>query len=102
MQSSIELMKGTNSPVRITWYSDRVEILSPGGPYGQVNVQNFGSGVTDYRNPTIAGLMVSLRFMERFGVGIAIAQKSLRANGNPPVEFEVNNQFVLARIVRRT
>ncbi|MFM8745156.1 MAG: ATP-binding protein [Aestuariivirga sp.] len=91
--------EGTNSPVRITWYADRIEILSPGGPYGQVNAGNFGTGVTDYRNPTIAGLMVQLGFMERFGIGIAIAQKALAENGNPPVRFEVNDQFVLA-IVR--
>lgn len=88
--------EGTHSPVRITWYSDRIEILSPGGPYGQVNAGNFGTGITDYRNPTIAGLMVQLKFMERFGIGIAIAQKKLAENGNPPVRFEVNDQFVLA------
>jgi ATP-dependent DNA helicase RecG len=94
--------EGTNSPVRITWYSDRVEIQSPGGPYGQVTVHNFGTGVTDYRNPTIAGLMVQLKFMERFGYGISLARKSLARNGNPPVEFVVNDQFVLAVIRARS
>jgi len=29
--------EGTNAPGRIYWYEDRVEIHSPGGPYGQVN-----------------------------------------------------------------
>ena len=24
--------EGTSTPVRVTWYSDRVEIYSPGGP----------------------------------------------------------------------
>lgn len=88
--------EGTGAPVRITWYSDRIEIQSPGGPYGQVTLENFGMGATDYRNPTVAGLMVSLRFMEKFGVGIAIARKSLEDNGNPALEFHNNAQHVLA------
>ncbi|HXG23994.1 MAG TPA: hypothetical protein VNJ09_05510 [Chthonomonadales bacterium] len=34
--------EGTNAPVRIYCFSDRVEILSPGGPFGQVSCKNFG------------------------------------------------------------
>jgi hypothetical protein len=33
----------TNAPIRVTWYVDRIEVVSPGGPYGV--------GVTDYRTP---------------------------------------------------
>jgi ATP-dependent DNA helicase RecG len=94
--------EGTNSPVRITWYNDRVEIQSPGGPFGQVTVQNFGSlGITDYRNPTVAGLMKELRIVERFGVGVPIAKKSLADNGNPPLELLANEQNVLAVLKAR-
>ena len=28
--------EGTNAPVRVYWYADRVEVISPGGPFGQV------------------------------------------------------------------
>jgi ATP-dependent DNA helicase RecG len=91
--------EGTNAPVRISWFADRIEIQSPGGPFGQVTLENFGFGATDYRNPTIAGLMVQLRLIERFGVGIQISKEQLAANNNPPLEFEVNQQHVLA-IVR--
>jgi ATP-dependent DNA helicase RecG len=91
--------EGTNAPVRISWYDDRIEIQSPGGPYGQVTSENFGQGATDYRNPTIAGLMVQLRLIERFGVGIQIAKERLAANYNPELQFEINQQHVLA-IVR--
>jgi ATP-dependent DNA helicase RecG len=84
------LYEGTNSPVRLTWYSDRIEINSPGGPFGQVTAENFGApGVTDYRNPTLAALLKDLGFIERFGVGIALARQALRNNGNPPPEFTV-------------
>lgn len=82
--------EGTNAPVRITWYSDRVEIMSPGGPFGQVTADNFGlPGVADYRNPTLANLLKDLGYVERFGVGIAIARAALKANGNPEPMFTI-------------
>ena len=87
--------EATNAPVRVTWYDDRIEITSPGGPYGSVTVENFGQpGVADYRNPNLAEALRVLGFVQRFGVGIATARKELRANGNPPPEFEVNPSHV--------
>ncbi|RLW68453.1 MAG: transcriptional regulator, partial [spirochete symbiont of Stewartia floridana] len=44
--------EGTNAPIRVNWFNDRIEISSPGGPYGNVTPENFGlPGITDYRNP---------------------------------------------------
>jgi len=91
--------EGSAAPVRITWFSDRIEIQNPGGPYGQVTRATFGTpGVADYRNPTIAEALKSLGFIERFGVGIAIARQRLSANGNPPPEFTVEDAHVLATV----
>lgn len=93
--------EGTHAPVRVTWFDDRIEVQSPGGPFGVVTVDNFGQpGVTDYRNPTIAEAMKHFGFVQRFGVGIATADKLLRANGNPPIEWAVTDRNVLA-VVRR-
>ena len=87
--------EGSNAPVRVTWYADRIEILSPGGPFGQVNEQNFGQPeVTDYRNPTLAGIFKALAFVEKFGVGIQIARNELEKNGNPPPVFTVSSTHV--------
>lgn len=87
--------ESTSSPVRITWYADRVEIFSPGGPYGAVTTENFGRpGVTDYRNPTLAEAMRSLGYVQRFGVGLPIARRSLEENGNPPAKFDVDPAYV--------
>ncbi len=88
--------EGTNSPVRVYWYSDRVEIWSPGGLYGQVNEQNFGSGATDYRNPLVAEIMYHLGFAQRFGLGIPLARQALASNGNPPPELRIQPTAVLA------
>ncbi len=94
--------EGTYAPVRITWFSDRVEIQNPGGPFGQVNRQNFGQpGVTDYRNPYLAEAMKNLGYVQRFGVGIPLARKELQKNGNPPPEFIVEDAHVLVIVRRR-
>ena len=74
--------------------SDRVELLpfdlrtSPGGLYGRVTAENFGRGVTDYRNALLAEIMHHLGFAQRFGPGVPLAERALRENGNPPAEFE--------------
>jgi ATP-dependent DNA helicase RecG len=91
--------ESTNAPVRVNWFSDRVEILSPGGLYGQVNKENFGKGVTDYRNPLVAEGMRVLGYVQRFGVGIPLVLSALHENGNPPPEFSFETG--VAVIVRR-
>ena len=95
--------EGTNAPIRITWFRDRIEILSPGGPYGDVTVENFGQpGITDYRNRHIAEVMSNLGYVQRFGVGIALARREMQKNGNPPIEFVVSAGHVLAILRRRS
>lgn len=94
--------EGTNAPIRVTWFDDRVEIQSPGGPYGLVTKESFGRpGVTDYRNPTLAEAMKILGLVQRFGVGIATANRALVANGNPLIDFQVDDRYVLAILRRR-
>lgn len=91
----------TYSPVRVYWFDDRIEIHSPGGPFGVVTRQNFGRpGFTDYRNPHIAEAMKVLGFVQKFGMGIATAQKALRENGNPPATFQVEDNFVTTTLSR--
>jgi ATP-dependent DNA helicase RecG len=91
--------EGSNTPVRIYWFDDHVEIISPGGPYGEVTPENFGQpGISSYRNPHIAEALRVLNLVQRFGVGISIAQSSLRANGNPPASFQVEPATIFARI----
>jgi ATP-dependent DNA helicase RecG len=95
--------EGTNAPVRVYWFADRIEIHSPGGPFGQVNPENFGRpGVTDYRNPHLAEALKILGFVQKFGAGIPIARQSLEKNANPPVEFVVEPNHVLAVVRRRS
>jgi ATP-dependent DNA helicase RecG len=89
--------ENTNAPIRVYWFDDRIEIHSPGGPFGIVTAENFGKpGVADYRNPNIASAMKILGYVQRFGVGIATAKRLLAQNGNPPLAFVVEPNAVLA------
>lgn len=90
--------EGTNSPIRITWFNDRIEIQNPGGPFGQVTKLNFGQGLADYRNPHLAAAMKDLGYVQRFGVGIALARNALKKNGNPELEYSVDDSYVLATV----
>jgi ATP-dependent DNA helicase RecG len=86
--------EGTNAPIRVTWFDDRIEIVSPGGPYGAVTSENFGvPGVSDYRNPNLAEAMRVLGYVQRYGVGISTARRGLQQNGNPDLEFNVDTSF---------
>ncbi len=91
--------EGTNAPIRVYWFNDRIEIISPGGPYGNVTAKNFGKpGSTDYRNPNIADVLKSFGYVQSFGRGIATARRELQNNGNPEPEFTVNSSNVLCII----
>jgi hypothetical protein len=69
-------------------------------PYNPtVTVDNFGTpGITDYRNPHLAEALHNLGFVQRFGVGISLARKSLADNGNRPPEFSVHPNHVLVTV----
>jgi len=88
--------ESTNAPIRVYWFNDRIEINSPGGPYGNVTIENFGEpGITDYRNPNIADVLKTFGFIQAFGRGIAITRREMEKNGNPPPEFETNQSAVV-------
>lgn len=91
--------ESTNAPVRVYWFNDRIEINSPGGPYGNVTSENFGKpGITDYRNPNIGDVLKTFGFIQAFGRGIATARREMEKNGNPPPEFETSQSAVVCTL----
>lgn len=91
--------ESTNAPVRVYWFNDRIEINSPGGPYGNVTSDNFGNpGITDYRNPNIGDVLKTFGFIQAFGRGIATARNEMKKNGNPEPEFETNQSVVICTL----
>ena len=81
--------------MHVYWFDDRIEINSPGGPYGALTPENFGHpGVIDYRNPALAEAMRVLGLVQRYGFGIPAARRELRAAGQPDPEFRVDSHWV--------
>ena len=94
--------EGTNSPIHVYWYDDRIEINSPGGPYGEVSVENFGQpGFVAYRNPLVAEAMRVLNLVQRWGAGLPIARRELRANQQPDPLFTVTAQRIFCTVQAR-
>ena len=83
----------STAPTRLTVFTDRIEIQSPGGLYGGVTSHNFGQ-TSAYRNPVIAEAMKGLGYAERFGTGVQRARSAMERNGNPPPEFVFENAYV--------
>lgn len=85
--------ENTNAPVHVRWFNDRIEVLNPGGAFGDVTAERFGEeGLTDYRNPALADAMKTLGYVQRFG--IPLAKRLLRKANHPELEFKVSNSFV--------
>jgi ATP-dependent DNA helicase RecG len=45
--------------------------------------------------------MKNLGYVQRFGMGIALARKELARNGNPPPEFATEEEYVTVTIRSR-
>lgn len=84
----------SNAPVQWYWFSDRVEIHSPGGLFGRASPESFGKpGSNDYRNPILAAGLRNLGFVQQFGLGVPLARRACRDNGNPELEFSFGASF---------
>ena len=94
--------EGTNAPVRVYWFNDRIEVMSTGGTFGSVTIESFGEpGLVDYRNPNLADAMKTLGFVQRFDFGISIAKQQLAAAGHPEPEFDISDNFVRVTVKAR-
>lgn len=90
----------SHTPIRFYWFSDRIEIQSPGGLYGEVTRETLDRR-NSYRNPVLAEAMRSMNYVNRYGYGIQRTQAMLQANGNPPAEFEIDDKVFLVTVRRR-
>lgn len=85
----------SNTPVKLYWFTDRIEVHSPGGLYGEVTPETLETR-SSYRNPVLAETMKALGYVNRYGYGIQRAQAAMGKNENSPVRFEIDDRTVLA------
>ncbi len=76
----------SNMPTRLYQYDRHIEIMNPGGLYGQARPENFPF-VNDYRNSVVAEIMRTLNYVNMFNHGISEVQNSLQENGNSLATF---------------
>ena len=87
--------EGNHSPVRVTWFNDRIEIINPRYMPGELVERDFGTpGVTQPPNPNLAEAMKVLSLVKGFGNGIATARTLLSRAGHPSPEFELAENFL--------
>lgn len=79
----------SNAPVYIYEFSNRIEIINPGGLFGDVNAQNFPNA-SDYRNVVLAEAMKRLGFVNRFNYGVKRAIDELQKSGNGKPDFDLS------------
>ena len=91
----------STSPTRFYQFSDRIEIQTPGGLYGEASPENFPN-VNAYRNPILAEAMHVLGYVNRFGRGIARAKRALRNNGSSEPRFDYQTSHFLAIIPKHS
>ena len=84
-----------NTPTKFYQYSNRLEIVNPGGLYGNARPENFPD-VNDYRNPVIAEALRILGYVNKFNRGIARVQRELVENGNGKAIFTIDKVTVFS------
>jgi len=88
-----------NMPTRLYQYDHHIEIMNPGGLYGQARPENFPH-VNDYRNSVVAEMMKNLNYVNMFNHGVSEVQDLLKENQSPVAEFQVNLVTAFSVIVR--
>lgn len=83
----------SNTPIRLYQFEDHIELMNPGGLYGEARPENFPN-VNAYRNPVIAEAMKYMKYVNMFNRGIGSVQENLKKNGSDKAVFMVDKLTV--------
>ncbi|MBO7144053.1 MAG: putative DNA binding domain-containing protein [Salinivirgaceae bacterium] len=89
----------SNMPTRLYQYDSHIEVMNPGGLYGEARPENFPH-VNDYRNSVVAEMMKTLNYVNMFNHGVRDVQALLKENNNPAAEFNVSYVTAFSVIVK--
>ena len=76
------------TPVQLDFFTDRLEIHSPGGLYGRTTVEELGHSRPDLRNPALAVMADTLTDAENRYSGIPTIRREMAAYSLPEPLFE--------------
>ena len=84
------------TPIQIIFFTDRLEIHSPGSLYGRMTVEQLGVAKPDLRNPALAIMAETLTDAENRYSGIPTMRKEMAEFRLPEPVFENRrNEFVV-------
>lgn len=84
------------TPIQIIFFTDRLEIHSPGSLYGRMTIEQLGVTKPDLRNPALAVMAETLTDVENRYSGIPTMRKEMKAFALPAPVFENRrNEFVV-------
>lgn len=84
------------TPIQIDFFTNRLEIHSPGRLYGRMAVEDLGKARPDLRNPALATMTEFMLKTENRYSGIPTIRREMKALGLPaPVFQNLRNEFVV-------
>ena len=84
------------TPIQIDFFTDRVEIHSPGSLYGRMSIEQLGIAKPDLRNPALAVMAETLTTAEHRYSGIPTMRNAMKESSLPAPKFENRrNEFVV-------
>lgn len=79
------------TPICIEMFRDRIEIVNPGGLYGQISIDLLGHARLETRNVALANILEALGVTENRYSGIPTIRAQAAEAGLPPPEFSVSH-----------
>ncbi len=78
-----------NMPTRFYQFTNRIEIMNPGGLYGKARPENFPD-INDYRNPIIAQALKVMGYVNMFNRGVSRVKNMMVENGCKEPTFNID------------
>ena len=85
-----------SEPIRITVFTDRIEIQSPGALHWGIDKEKFlaGKATAKWRNQSFAYLFNKLQLAQSEGQGIPTIFRTMQEEGCPTPIFEIGTENV--------
>lgn len=81
-------------PVQLIIFSDRLEVINPGGLYGRLSIDMLGKAQPDTRNPVLATALEVMGVTENRYSGIPTIRREMLEGKHPAPEFSaIHGEF---------
>lgn len=90
----------SDQPMRVTVFSDRIEIYTIGGLLHTVSPERFRVGTAPpyWRNQTLAYFFNKLKLAQAEGQGIATIINTMAKAGNPAPVFDIEKEYLICTL----